>query len=80
MNVDMAVIQRSEIIISLTGDTRKIFVSNIDKTVDEYNSARVLVGCKPMIISQPSVNLLGGAQFMNIIAWGPQVTVDEYIY
>ena len=27
----------------LTGDTRKIFVSN--KTVDESNSAHVLVGC-----------------------------------
>ena len=30
----------------LTGDTRKIFVSNI--TVDESNSARVLIGCKPI--------------------------------
>ena len=29
----------------LTGDTRKIFVF---KTVDESNSARVLVGCKPI--------------------------------
>ena len=33
--------------IRLTGDTRKIFVS---KTVDESNSARVLVGCKPIKI------------------------------
>ena len=33
---------------TLTGDTRKIFVSNI-KTVDESHSARVLIGCKPMI-------------------------------
>ena len=32
----------------LMGDTRKIFVSNI-KTVDESNSARVLIGCKPII-------------------------------
>ena len=31
----------------LTGDTRKIFVSNI-KTVDESHSARVLIGCKPI--------------------------------
>ena len=30
----------------LTGDTRKIFVS---KTVDESHSARVLIGCKPII-------------------------------
>ena len=29
----------------LTGDTRKIFVR---KTVDESNSARVLIGCKPI--------------------------------
>ena len=34
------------VLYSLTGDTRKIFVS---KTVDESNSARVLVGCKPVI-------------------------------
>ena len=36
----------------LTGDTRKIFVSNIIKifkTVDESHSARVLIGCKPII-------------------------------
>ena len=34
----------------LTGDTRKIFVSNtVDKTVDESNSAFVLVGCKPIM-------------------------------
>ena len=33
--------------IILTGDTRKIFVSNI-KTVDESHSARVLIGCKPI--------------------------------
>ena len=33
--------------LGLTGDTRKIFVSNI-KTVDESNSARVLLGCKPI--------------------------------
>ena len=32
---------------ALTGDTRKIFVS---KTVDESHSARVLIGCKPIII------------------------------
>ena len=36
----------------LTGDTRKIFVSNIIdrifKTVDESNSACVLIGCKPI--------------------------------
>ena len=32
----------------LTGDTRKIFVSNI-KTVDESHSVRVLIGCKPII-------------------------------
>ena len=32
---------------ALTGDTRKIFVSNI-KTVDESHSARVLIGCKPI--------------------------------
>ena len=32
----------------LTGDTRKIFVSNIIKTVDESHSARVLIGCKPI--------------------------------
>ena len=31
---------------TLTGDTRKIFVS---KTVDESHSARVLIGCKPII-------------------------------
>ena len=31
--------------LGLTGDTRKIFVS---KTVDESNSACVLVGCKPI--------------------------------
>ena len=31
--------------VGLTGDTRKIFVSN---TVDESNSARVLIGCKPI--------------------------------
>ena len=31
----------------LTGDTRKIFVSNI-KTVDESHSACVLIGCKPI--------------------------------
>ena len=30
---------------TLTGDTRKIFVS---KTVDESHSARVLIGCKPI--------------------------------
>ena len=31
----------------LTGDTLEIFVSNINiKTVDEPNSARVLIGCK----------------------------------
>ena len=30
----------------LTGDTRKIFVSR--PTVDESNSARVLIGCKPI--------------------------------
>ena len=36
----------------LTGGTRKIFVSNIIiKTVDESNSARVLVGCKPIKIT-----------------------------
>ena len=34
----------------LTGDTRKIFVSNI-KTVDESHSARVLIGCKPINFS-----------------------------
>ena len=39
----------------LTGDTRKIFVSNI-KTVDESHSARVLIGCKP-IRSFPSLFL-----------------------
>ena len=33
----------------LTGDTRKIFVSNI-KTVDESHSARVLIGCKPIML------------------------------
>ena len=37
---------------SLTGDTRKIFVSNIDdicfKYIDESHSARVLIGCKPI--------------------------------
>ena len=33
----------------LTGDTRKIFVSNI--TVDESHSARVLIGCKPITSS-----------------------------
>ena len=33
----------------LTGDTRKIFVSNIrPSTVDESHSARVLIGCKPI--------------------------------
>ena len=33
----------------LTGDTRKIFDSNIFfKTVDESHSARVLIGCKPI--------------------------------
>ena len=34
----------------LTGDTRRIFVSNrpSNKTVDESNSARVLIGCKPI--------------------------------
>ena len=30
-----------------TGDTRKIFVLNI-KAVDESDSARILVGCKPI--------------------------------
>ena len=39
--------QKLEIKKELTGDTRKIFVSNI-KTVDESNSARILVGCKPI--------------------------------
>ena len=34
----------------LTGDTRKIFVS---KTVDESNSARVLLGCKPIVAWLP---------------------------
>ena len=40
----------------LTGDTRKIFVSNIrpstslTRTVDESHSARVLIGCKPIKI------------------------------
>ena len=29
------------------GETRKIIVSTI-KTVDEFNSARVLIGCKPI--------------------------------
>ena len=39
----------------LTGNTRKIFVSNIRsrpiniKTVDESNPVRILVGCKPII-------------------------------
>ena len=32
----------------LTGDTRKIFVSNVFKTVDESHSARVLIDCKPI--------------------------------
>ena len=32
----------------LTGDTRKIFVSNRPSTSPESNSARVLVGCKPI--------------------------------
>ena len=40
----------------LTGDTRKIFVS-IFKTVDESHSARVLIGCKP-IIGHPNRNLV----------------------
>ena len=35
---------------ALTGDTRKIFVSNI-KTVDESHSARVLIACKPIRVS-----------------------------
>ena len=34
----------------ITGDTRKIFVSNIFKTVDESNSACVLIGCKPITL------------------------------
>ena len=32
----------------LTGDTRNIFVSNI-KTVDKSHSARVSIGCKPIL-------------------------------
>ena len=39
----------ANILPGLTGDTRKIFVSNI-KTVDESHSARVLIGCKPIIL------------------------------
>ena len=38
---------------NLTGDTRKIIVSNI-KTVDESNSAHVLVGRKPIIVNMKS--------------------------
>ena len=41
--------------INLTGDTRKIFVSNI-KTVDESHSARVLIGCKPITINHKQTN------------------------
>ena len=40
----------SGVVILLTGDTRKRFVSNIIKTVDESNSVLVLVGCKPTMI------------------------------
>ena len=45
----------------LTGDTRKIFVSNI-KTVDESHSARVLIGCKP-INDELTYNLLPISDF-----------------
>ena len=38
--------QRYATVHNLTGDTRKIFVS---KTVDESHSARVLIGCKPIM-------------------------------
>ena len=38
-----------EALLDLTGDTRKIFVSR-PETVDESNSARVLLGCKPIIL------------------------------
>ena len=41
---------------TLTGDTRKIFFSNI-KTVDESNSARVLLGCKPIISTRLELRL-----------------------
>ena len=41
--------------LELTGDTRKIFVSNI-KTVDESYSARVLIGCKPIRLEQGRVS------------------------
>ena len=37
--------------LNLTGYTRKIFVSNIFKTVDESHSARVLIGCKPITLN-----------------------------
>ena len=52
----MSIHSRCQSITALTGDTRKIFVSNIcvNKTVDKSNSARVLVGCKPTIIAQLS--------------------------
>ena len=43
--------------VSLTGDTRKIFVSN-NKTVDESHSARVLIGCKPITVSVFSSEIL----------------------
>ena len=39
--------------VTLTGDTRKIFVSNI--TVDESNSARVLIGCNCKPIRRDTV-------------------------
>ena len=42
--------------VGLTGDTRKIFVSNIKTVVDESNSARVLVGCKPIKVSDDIYN------------------------
>ena len=42
-------------LVILTGDTRKIFVSN--KTVDKSHSARVLIGCKLiMVIEQVHSN------------------------
>ena len=39
---------------NLTGDTRKIIVSNIKTVIDESNSAHVLVGRKPINVNMKS--------------------------
>ena len=56
----------------LTGDIRKIFVSNI-KTVDESNSVRVLIGCKSITYQDARrVKLVDGLIFeTNILRVSP---------